>query len=325
MKPLLSVPPEALQFLRDYDRYLLLGHIEPDADCLGSQIALARGLTRLGKQVELLNPGPFERQEILPLTDSFLTDPAAVDIVGRTAAVLLDCSTPDRIHPFDTVIDGLPILVVDHHRTTDEYGTVHFIDPTIPANTMMVLAILETIADGPTAAEAESLFLGLVTDTGFFRFLEAGQHLAFEAASRLTALGASPRATAELLGGGRSWGSRQLIARMLSRTERLVDGSVLLTHMTAQDEQEFGTRRDSDALYRLLLAVENVRVVAVVKQKKKGCTISFRANDDTDVSIIAAEFGGGGHQKASGAFTDQDLETFLPVLRNRLLSVCNSP
>jgi len=167
--------------------------------------------------------------------------------------------------------------------------------------------------------------MGLATDTGFFRFLEPDQHIAFTVAAELAASGASPRIIDNTLSTGRSLESRRLLARLLQRTERIRSGEFLLTYQTAADEKEFGPRRDSDALYRLLLAVEGVRAIALVKEKTGGCAVSFRAIDETDVGKLATLFGGGGHRKASGAFVKQDLASFLPRLRTALRDLAPLP
>ncbi len=318
--PLVAVPPELINFIDRHSRFVILGHLEPDADCIGSEVALGNALQRMGKTVQLANPGPFERQEIAAWSEVFITEPAQI-ASDATAVVVVDCSSPDRISPFNDAIHGCELAVIDHHQTGAEFGTVRFVRSDIPANTILIAALIEHLLGTLVPKEAQQLFLGLVTDTGFFRFLEANQPIAFLAAARLSQAGAAPREAAAHLSSGRSYGSRRIIARMLERAEQLQDGAVLLTYMTREDEQEFGTRRDSDALNHLLLSIEGVRVIAVVKQKESGCTMSFRANDNTDVSRLAKQFGGGGHQKASGAFSSQPLAEILPTVRSSLQSI----
>ncbi|POQ98513.1 hypothetical protein AU468_13055 [Alkalispirochaeta sphaeroplastigenens] len=313
---LLEVPEELKDFVLRYHSFAIAGHKEPDADCLGSQLALGSALRRLGKEVLLVNSGPFERQEILPFEHYFSPRPESASF---EAVIIVDCSSADRIGPLADDIRGKPLAVVDHHASGERLQGVHFILPEVPAATILTLALIRSLGLDLTREEAEWLFLGLATDTGFFRFLAPHQHIAFLAAAELTQRGASPQGTDRFLSSGRSWESRQLIARLLQRAERLLEGSVLLTYQTAADEREFGRRRDSDALYRLLLAVEGVRVVALVKEKPRGCAISFRSTDTTDMGSLAASFGGGGHQKASGAFVEEPLNRFLPRLRQALL------
>ena len=318
--PLVGIPADLSEFIARHSRVVIVGHLEPDADCIGSEIALAHALRRMGKAVQLANPGPFERQEIEMWAPQFVTAPEQID-TEATGVVVVDCSSPDRIKPFGAVFAPCEMAVIDHHQTGSDFGDIRFIRPDVPANTILIASLIEHFLGSLTPEEAQPLFLGLATDTGFFRFLESKMPIAFEAAARLTAAGASPRDAAAHLNSGRSWGSRRIIGRMLERAEQLQDGTVLLTYMTREDEETFGNRRDSDALNHLLLSIEGVRMIAVVKEKEHGCTMSFRANDETDVSQLAAQFGGGGHQKASGAFSTDSLSAVLPVLREHLRQV----
>lgn len=312
---LLAVPDEVGLFIQGHDRFALVGHKEPDGDCIASQIALAGALRRCGKTVYLLNQGPFDRHEIATYRNAFAPRLVVPADAMPQAAIVVDCSSEDRLGAVASDIAELPVAVIDHHSSGERFGDIHYIRPEIPATTMLVYALIRSLGIGLDPQEAQVLFMGLATDTGFFRFLEPDQHVAFTVAAELTAAGASPRLTDNALSTGRSLESRRLIARLLQRTESISDGAFLLTYQTLADEKEFGTHRDSDALYRLLLAVEGVRVIALVKEKTDGCAVSFRAMDETDVGHLATRFGGGGHRKASGAFARKDLASFLALVK----------
>lgn len=321
MNESLPVPRQLLDFVDGYHSFLVVGHKEPDGDCLGSQLALGSLLERCGKKVLLANPGPFDRQETAAWEQRFISSLDENGAAGLEAVIVVDCSSADRIGEIAGPISGLPLAVIDHHTSGERFGDIHYILPEIPATTMLIHALFRALELEPTPEEAQLLFFGLATDTGFFRFLSPGQHLAYTVAAELTRAGASPREADRLISTGRSLESRLLLARLLQRVEQLRDGEFLLTFQTLADEREFGKRRDSDALYRLLLAVEGVRVIAVVKEKENGCAVSFRALDDTDVGHLATRFGGGGHRKAAGAFQEEKLHLFLPRLRSALLEL----
>jgi phosphoesterase RecJ-like protein len=319
--PIVPASPEVLHFFEEYSGFLILGHREPDGDCVGSQLALGSALERAGKRVVVANPGPFERPEIAPFAADFATTVDIGPLGSRPAAIVLDCSSADRLAVLAESTRDLPILVIDHHASGAVFGDVHFIDPHIPATTILVATLISQLGYTVTPREAFLLFLGLVTDTGFFRFLGAGETTAFRTATALSEAGASPREIDFHIRNGRSFESRKLISRMLDRVERLRDGRILLTYQTQADERELGSRRDSDALNSLLLAIEDVEMIAVAKEKPEGCTVSFRATSEIDVGELATEFGGGGHKKASGAFVSDNLDTFLTRLRARLNAV----
>ena len=316
----LSPPADLISFIDSHTSFVVIGHMEPDGDCVGSQLALASILHRYGKQAQLVNPGPFERQEIQSYASFFATDPIEIE-ASSTATIVVDCSSVDRIGEFAHLAETRPCAVIDHHSVGEPFGSVHFVHPEIPAATILVEALGKRLVGNITAREATWLFLGLATDTGFFRFVERHHGEAFDSAASLVRSGASPREIAGTLDGGRSWGGRKLIGKLLERAELLEDGAVAITYMTQIDEREYGSRRDSDALYRLLLSVEGIRVIAVLREKSNGSTVSFRANDDTDVAEIAREFGGGGHQKAAGAFLAYGISSAREMVRSRLAAI----
>jgi len=317
-RPIVPASRDVLRFIEDHSGFLILGHREPDGDCVGSELALASVLERHGRLVQPANPGPFERQEIARYKDDFVSRVTIKDLGRKPAAIVVDCSGSERLGDLARFIEDLPVLVIDHHANGAHFGDVRYVHPEVPATTILVASLIVQLGYLPDRDEASLLFLGLVTDTGFFRFLDAGETTAFRTATLLSESGASPRSADRHLSSGRSFESRRLIGRMLERVERFCDGRVLLTYQTQADERELGTRRDSDALYQLLLSVEQVEMIAVAKEKHEGCTVSFRAVGDIDVGTLATEFGGGGHAKASGAYVEDSLTTFLDRLRDRL-------
>ncbi len=316
--PVVPVPAEVVSFIRQHSGFVILGHREPDGDCVGSQLTLANVLRRMGKGVSVYNPGPFERQEIALYYDQFDRSINLDHLGDNPAAIVVDSSGSDRLGSGANEISALQVLVIDHHTSGASFGDVRFVRPAIPATTILVTSLILAMEQTITKDDAFLLFLGLATDTGFFRFLNSGEQTAFTTALVLSRAGASPRDVDVHLRSGRSFESRRLIGRMLDRVERLQDGRILLTYQTQADEREMGSRRDSDALYSLLLAIEDVEVIAVAKEKPDGCTVSFRASGGIDVGDLATEFGGGGHQKASGAFYEGPLIEFLGILRSRL-------
>ncbi|MFP4302820.1 MAG: DHH family phosphoesterase [Spirochaetaceae bacterium] len=311
------VPEELLQFLRDFDHFHVLGHIEPDGDCIGSQIALALFLNRSGKKAHLVNPGPFERAEVRHFASRF-----ASELPRRTseqeAVIILDSSTLDRIGDLAAQLDGRPVAVIDHHASGEHFGDIRFVDPSIPATTLMVQAVIESFEETPAPDEASMLFFGLATDTGFFRFLDQNGGDVFHAAGRLTDAGASPRESSALISGGRTFASRKLIGRLLERATSHAGGRFILTYMTAAERREFGKEnRDSDTLYQLLLSIEECEVIAFVREESETvCKGSLRATSEIDVGEIATHLGGGGHQKAAGFLNRGSLqETTAKVVR----------
>ena len=287
-----------LSFLSRYDSYAIIGHEEPDGDCLCSQLALARFLTRRGKSAVCYTPGPFVRPEVMRFSGDFSSGP----IEQAQAAVIVDCSTLERIGRDADEIADLPVAVIDHHSSGDRFGEASHIDPSAPSVTYMILDIIERSGDRLDAVDADILFFGLCTDTGFFRHLDTNSPPVFDAASRLVAAGASPKKTFAEMYGERSLASRQLLGRLLDRAEPRYDGRLLVTWETEADVEEFGKEaRDSDTLYQQLLGVRECDVVVLVRaEDEQTCSVGLRSFRHVDVGKVAKHFGGGGHSKAAG-------------------------
>jgi phosphoesterase RecJ-like protein len=298
------VPRELLDFIRRGSKFLVAGHKEPDGDCVGSQLALASVLRRLGKTAIPCSAGPFKRTEILPYENRFLKTVGEAERQGA-ALIILDCSTAERTGDLEKSLGGLPAAVIDHHATGDhggESGAVVFLDTEAPSVTLMILELIEALGESPSAEEAELLFFGLCTDTGFFRHVDAGGAETFAAAARLVRAGASPKGAFAAINGGKSLGSRILMGHILSRVESHYDGRLLLSTEEYEETQRFGLEgRDSDNLYQLLQSVAGVEAMVIIRQESENaCTVGLRSRDRVNVAEIAARFGGGGHRNAAG-------------------------
>ncbi len=293
-----------LSFLERYDTYIIVGHKEPDGDCIGSQLALGSLLSRRGKKIALLSSGPFTRTEIARFAPHFSASFDSGSLGQDTAAVIvMDCSSISRIGTVaDSLPAGLPVAFIDHHASGEVPGDVRFVDSTAPAVTYLVQGLIETMSGAPTKEEAEFLLFGLCTDTGFFRHLDERSGDVFAAAGRLAAAGASPKHAFDMMNGGKPFESRKLMGELLSRAETRFDGKLIITSMNFADQERYGLiGRDSDMLYQHFLTVAGMEVAVVVRQESPDhCTVGFRSRETVDVAAIAASFGGGGHRLAAG-------------------------
>jgi phosphoesterase RecJ-like protein len=292
-----------LDFIRAGDKFLVAGHKEPDGDCVGSSLALCSFLRRLGKEAIPCSAGPFKRTEIKPFENLFTKTPTEEECRGARV-IVVDCSSIDRTGDLEPCLKGLPLALIDHHSAGvhSEEKNVLFLDPDAPSVTFMVLALIEALGLSPSREEAEYLFFGLCTDTGFFRHVDEEGAETFFYAYRLIRAGASPKKTFNAINGGKSFNSRILLGIQLSRAEEYFGGKLIYTSEEYEETQRFGLEgRDSDSLYQLLLSVTNVEAIVVVRQETpEKCTVGLRSRDLVDMAAIAADFGGGGHKNAAG-------------------------
>ncbi len=290
---------EALEVLREGERFLLVGHQRPDGDCVGSQAALARTLAGLGKDVVVLNPdhpGP---------SFGYLYDGARFEVFSGSVpehdvCVLLDFNEPSRCGVMGELLvqkDSLK-LVVDHHPHEGEaWWDARFVDVTAAATGTLVWRISQELGVEVDRAFAAGIFTSLVSDTGWFRYSNTDAET-MRIASHLVELGVQP---AELYGHLHQQNAMQEpkgLAWLLGRLEYFADGRLAVVDQPLGDQPS----ADSDAVLDIVRSVEAVEVVLFVRELEPGlCKLSARSKTDYNVNRLARRFGGGGHVKASGA------------------------
>lgn len=306
---------EAARFIRAHSSFLVLGHKEPDGDCIASQLALSALLEALGKTVGLYSAGPFDRPEITSFNELFSARIPDERLTG-SAAIIVDCSTPDRTGPLGERVKNLPCLVIDHHSAGEIFGDARCVEPSAPSTTMLVLQLFEDMGVAVKAEMGKLLLFGLCTDTGFFRHLGQNGADTFRSVARLVEIGTSTAEVYMMVYGKRALAGRKLLAEMLARVESHWDDRLLLTWQTIADRERLSVvQRGEDEVYRLLQTIKGNVVVALVKEEAEGVfSVGLRSNSSQDVGAIAASFGGGGHRQASGFDISGTLETVKKTL-----------
>ncbi|MCL2382405.1 MAG: bifunctional oligoribonuclease/PAP phosphatase NrnA [Treponema sp.] len=320
------VPEELLGFIREGGKFIVAGHREPDGDCVGSQLALASVLRRLGKEAIPCSAGPFKRTEIKPYERLFASTLTAEQRAGARV-LIVDCSAADRTGDLRPFLEGLPAAVIDHHDSVISSGwhgvQSAYLDTNALSTTFMVLKVISALGVQPLPEEAQFLFFGLCTDTGFFRHVDGNGAEVFEAAAALVHSGANPKSVFAAMYGGKSLDSRKLMGHILLRAKPFFDGKLILSFETFEETSVFGLEgRDSDTLYQLLQAVAGVEAIVIIRQESPGnCTVGFRSRDLIDVGSIARSFGGGGHKNAAGLYIAGTIEELSPKIVKAFESV----
>lgn len=310
---------EFKDFISNHQYFYVIGHKEPDGDCIASCLGIADILKKSNKEYKLLSAGPFKRPEIKKFEKQFSNKTDFLDNKDReiTGLIILDCSELSRLGEIDGDLSGLDIFVIDHHKTSNlPENAKGFIDPEAPACAYLVQIFYERILGKIPLKLANILFFGLSTDTGYFRFLSQDSAEVFMAAARLVSYGVEPRMIYNEINSGKPYSTRQLLGVLLSKAERYLDGKLVITYETLEDTKKYGSEgRDSDALYQLLLSSQDVEAAVFLRQDTiSTCTGGFRSVDKIDVSQVAAKFGGGGHKNASGMSTDGKIENLIPLI-----------
>lgn len=327
MKKLTAEQIESFRdFLNSHNFFLIAGHKDPDGDAISSCLGMAAILDALSKPYQLLSAGPFKRQEIKDKESLFSSEIQFMDQGERdkTGLIIVDCSEIIRLGEIDGDINGFDTFVIDHHKTAEcEANMKSIIDSTAPAAACLVQMLYEGLIGKLDEKTANTLFFGMATDTGFFRFLDQSSAEVFLATARMVEAGVNPRLVYDKITSGKPYFTRKLLGHILDTAERYCNGKLVVAFETMEDTHKYGMDgRDSDALYQLLLAVEGVEAVVFVRQETEhSCTAGLRSKDSVDVSVVASSFGGGGHKNASGLSVEGKLDTIIPEICKRFARI----
>lgn len=278
---------------------IVVAHVDPDGDAVGSVLTLVRALRRLGRDATgAMTPPPrFLR---------FLVDEgellAPLERLPEGALVAVLDTNLGRIA--GAPLEGAARVVnVDHHGTNRGEAEVSWVDPSYASNTMMVAEVVDALGIAWDARLATPCLAGLLTDTGFLRFGNTDRR-ALEAAGRLLDAGVDYADLADRL----QWRHPDYFA-MLARVMRTVrfrlDGQVVLIDLTlAMRAATDGSEDDSDDFVQQVRYAEGTRVAAVLKEREGAVKVSVRSRGGVSAQRICVALGGGGHVAAAGATLD---------------------
>ena len=297
-------------------RFLVSSHQRPDGDAIGSAVGCALALREIGKDADVVMDGvPPHFLRPFPAVDQIRV--AATVDEATDGAIIMECSSLDR-----TGVSGLdrsPVLNIDHHVGNTRYGAINWVDESAAACTELVFTLIETLGIRLTPAIATHLYLGLLTDTGSFRFSNITPR-SFEIARRCVEAGANPQWIASTHYDSSTLGRVRIFGHVLN-TMRLDDsGRVALLTMTSADAAAAGaTYDDTDGLINFPLGVKDIQAVAFFKETgPDDWRVSMRSKGAVDVGAIARAYGGGGHKNAAGCSARGPLselqDTFLALL-----------
>jgi phosphoesterase RecJ-like protein len=276
----------------------MLGHVHPDADVLGTLLAL--GLALEARDWRVTYGGPHRPPELLaflPGVDRY-RQLAGLD-EQFDVAVLTDCPNPQRTEGLiDQARRAAKVVVnIDHHPDNRLYGDVNWIDTSAAATGEMVYELLTALGTPLTPAIATNLFTAIHTDTGSFRYSNVTSRT-FTIAAALVAAGARPELVSEALYEKRAPDALRWLGEALTRVEISPDGRLGWLALAAGAVPERIV--ESEELVNYPRSVASVRVACLLRERDGQVKVSLRGKGDVDVQKIAAQFGGGGHVNAAG-------------------------
>ena len=295
-----------VEFAHRHSRLLLLTHVRPDGDALGSQLGMADALVQLGKSARCVIASTF------PERYRFMDPNRTIERFSETndcfrwadAVVVLDTGTWNQLDVCGPPLRArdVPKFVIDHHRTQDDLGATRLVDVEAEATGRLVWDAFRALGKTPSPAAATSLFTALGMDTGWFHHSNM-RPATFELAAALATAGAEAHQIYEYLYERNSLGRMRLQGRVQDRIKLEQRGRIAMSEVYLSDYPETGAHPlETEDFVQLLRAIKGVDVgVLLIEQITGEVKVSFRSQETVDVSKVAEAFGGGGHARAAGA------------------------
>lgn len=292
------------QLVRDLvgRKVAVLGHMRPDGDCIGSQVALCRLLRAAGADAICVNRHPVPRTLRAFVGDTPFLVETEFTWDGHVG-VAVDCADLTRIGP--DLVGKFPQGLygnIDHHISNNRFATHHnLIIDHVAAAAEILAEFAHDLGLLVDPVVAQALYVGLATDTGQFRFRSVTPEV-FDVAARLVRHGASPEAASASLYEQDTFGRLDLLGRFLKSLEisdggRICSGVIPLGTFEATGT----TKEDTEGLVDYPRCIEGVDIAVLMEELKDGIKGSLRAKDPVyRLDLLAKKLNGGGHTLAAG-------------------------
>lgn len=286
---------EAWKRMLEANHIVIVSHVHPDGDTLGSVLALYDVLIRVGKKVSLYN-----KNSELPLAYDFLpgykkikdTLPKQFDLV-----VSCDCSTKDRLK----IPEGdYEIINIDHHVTNHNFGTMNLVVERFTSAGMVVYELLKANVIEISKECAICLYTAIADDTGFFLYGDMDE-LTFKIVAQLVKCGANPQEIASKVKRREPLSKIRLLGYMLNHFDIYENGRIATIIFDKAALEATGAKRhDTKNIVNVLRSIVHVTIaIMILEEKEGGYKVSLRSKD-INVAKIALDYNGGGHKTAAG-------------------------
>lgn len=305
---------------------LVVSHLDPDGDALGTQLAFGQYLRDCGKKVYLLRDSAIpDKYQFLPGIDQIVTADSVSGKVHIDTAVVLECPSPERMGTARKFLtESVTVVNIDHHRDSEEFGAVNWIDVTASSVGEMVADYFAEVGYRPSREIATQLYTAILTDTGRFRYQSTSSHT-LRVAADLIECGADPRSICDQVYFSLRPTTIKLIGKVLNHVEFHEFGRICLLSLTRDMFAAAGAEEyESDGIVDYTMFNRGVIVGVLLKETANGTIkLSLRSSDGVNVAAIAAEFGGGGHFNAAGCTVTGTITQVRSTILTRLSEALN--
>lgn len=308
-----------IEALKRAEKLLLVIHVSPDGDTLGSSLALGKGLTSLGKRVT------YVCQDLPPPLYNFLPDaflvrqPAQIKERDFDTAVAVDVADALRMGNAAALYEACPTrLVVDHHGTNDRFGQINWIEETFSAVGVQVYTLLRRLGVEITEEIATLIYTAICTDTGNFNYGNTTGQALRVAADMLDA-GVDANTLTTRIYRTRSRAGVMLLGKALSTLTFHAQCSVSMMYLRRADFEEIEAAESmTEGIVNYAIEIQGMKAACLARETEEGIKCSLRAIEPYDVAKVAQALGGGGHPQAAGMTMREPLERAMAIVLDML-------
>ncbi len=276
---------------------LVIAHIQPDGDTLGSSFAISRMIRKLGKRADIYCEDGIPKKYIDLFPDevvSELNNGSYYDL-----AIAVDCADRSRLGKAQKMFRNSEVSInIDHHITNGKFGKLNYISDSSSVGEI-IFELMGAAGIEQDELSARYIYIAMATDTGNFTYSNTGRKCLLYASELIELF--DIRETADILFRRRSLVLTQLIARALTRLELYKEGKIASVTLLQGDVKEFkASGADCENIVDFAREIEETKIAVFFREIKNGIKISLRSKGAIDVGTVASSFGGGGHPNAAG-------------------------
>ncbi|MDG1893043.1 MAG: bifunctional oligoribonuclease/PAP phosphatase NrnA [Verrucomicrobiota bacterium] len=302
MKAVSKSAIKVLEEIKNHTTFCVIGHIRPDGDCLGSQLALTMALRSQGAKVTCWNQDPVPAKLKFMDPEGMFQQPTSRKQFDCVIAV--DAASREQLGEVTEHIGDRSVLInIDHHPSNTRYGDLNWISSCASSTGEMIFQLIKAARWTLSPEIADCLFTAISTDTGSFQYPSTSPDT-FETAGELVKRGADIARISDEVYQSYSLSRVRLLKRVYNQFKLTEDNRIAYLWLKKTDYSKSGaSREDTEGLIDHIRAIEPVEVACLFEELEPGETrISLRSKHPlVNVNEIAKQFGGGGHKAASGA------------------------
>lgn len=299
-------------------KIVVISHINPDGDAIGSGLALTLALEKIGKSVR------FILQDRYPDNVKFLNKIDKVEVYEEgedyspNLIICVDGATAERLGTPKNLFQNSFVINLDHHISNTLYGDMNYVEE-ISSTSELIYKFLKFCEIDIDIDMAEALYTGLVNDTGNFAH-DNITYKTFEMAGELKKVGADSSKIVREFFNTKSLPAIKLLGKSLYEMGYNPEKKLVYHFISNEDLKKFeGKKEDTEGIVEKLISFKEAEVSLFLREDSPGVIKgSMRSKHDIDVNRIANIFGGGGHRKAAGFTSNQTPEEIVKIVLEQL-------